>query len=155
MQYGCIGQIFKPTLEIEKRIEAVTRLYTPNTVGVHIRRTDNLAAIKNSPMEMYYREMDKAIAENPQTVFYIASDDEEAKSMIKERYGNIVITHQWELKRDSVRGMKDAVAELYCLARTSKLIGSTNSTYSLMAHRIYGIPMLNKENIKQVTNCSL
>lgn len=153
--YGRVGEVFKPTLEIEKDIDKVTRLYKTNTIGVHIRRTDNVAATKNSPMTMYYRYMDKALEENPQTMFYIASDDEEAKYLIKERYGSVAITHKWTLERNTVKGMKDAVAELYCLARTSKIIGSTNSTYSLMAQRLYQIPMLNKDDILSVTDCTI
>lgn len=153
--YDKVGDIFRPTPDIERRIEEVTRLYNYTTVGVHIRRTDNVAAIKNSPMSMYYRERDKALADEPEALFYIASDDEEAKAELKKRYGNIVITHQWTLERNSVQGMKDAVAELYCLARTSKLIGSTNSTYSLMAQRLYQIPILNKDDILAVTNCTI
>lgn len=154
-KFDQIGKIFKPTAEIEKTIESVTSQYGEHTVGVHIRRTDNAAAIKNSPMEMYYKEMDEVLENEPQTKFYIASDDECVKSMIKKKYGNSIITHEWTLERNSVQGMKDAVAELYCLARTSKLIGSTNSTYSLVATRLYEIPILNSEIIQSVTDCTL
>lgn len=150
-----IGDLFKPTGDIENKINEVTYQYASNTIGIHIRRTDNLLSIKNSPIELFYKYMDGALIEDDSTKFYVASDDEKVKEDLKLRYGNNVITHNWVLERFSVQGMKDAVAELFCLARTNKIIGSANSTYSRMAANLYGIPTINKNKIEETTDFSI
>lgn len=149
-----IGDLFKPTEDIENKINKVTCQYASNTIGIHIRRTDNLLSIKNSPIELFYKYMDDALIEDDSTKFYVASDDENIKADLHCRYGNKVITQNWNLERFSVQGMKDAVAELFCLARTNKMIGSANSTYSMMAASLYNIPLMNKEEIEKTTDCS-
>lgn len=98
--------------------------------------------------------MDDALEEDSSTMFYVASDDEKAKNDLRHQYGDKVIMHDWVLERFSVQGMKDAVAELFCLARTNKMIGSANSTYSMMAASLYNIPIMNKEEIEKTTDCS-
>ena len=143
-----IGNLFKPTEDIENKINEVTSKYTSNTVGIHIRRTDNLLAIKNSPIEKFYRYIDEALNED------ISSDDAKVKEDLQKRYGNRIISQNWKLERFSVQGMKDAVTELFCLARTNRIIGSTNSTYSMMAASLYDIPIINKTEIEETTDCS-
>ena len=44
-----------------------------------------------------------------------------------------------ELTRDSLDGMKMAVAELFALSRTSKIIGSYYSSYSQIAAELGNI----------------
>ena len=136
-----IGDIFLPTNEIEEAISSITSKYSKNTVGVHVRRTDNRAAIANSPLTMYFDFMDQEIEKDQCTTFYLASDDESVKEAMANKYGDRIITGQWELKRNTTQGMKDAVAELFCLARAKKIIGSSCSTYSLVASHLTDIPI--------------
>lgn len=152
--HGNISDLFKPTDEIEQIIREVTDQYTENTIGVHIRRTDNLHAINNSPISLFYRYMDNEIDNESNTKFYIASDDKSVKNEILNRYGNRIITKDWRLERYSTQGMKDAVAELFCLSRTSKLIGSPNSTFTMLSSKLNNIPLINKELIEKHTDCS-
>lgn len=132
-----VGDLFRPTDEIDQRISTITSKYTVNTVGIHIRQTDNVAAIKNNPIEKFTSFMDKELSLFPETTFYVASDSQEVKDMLIKRYKSLIIPTSWNLNRNSVEGMKDAVADLYCLGRTSKIIGCTNSTYSLIASILY------------------
>jgi len=152
---GKIGDLFFPADDIEQIIGSVTSQFSKNTIGVHIRRTDNVASIQNSPLEMFTEVMDEQIKSDETVKFYIASDDENVKDYMKEKYGDRIITHKWSLTRGTVEGMKDAVAELFCLARTNSLIGSTNSTYSLMASALYGIPIINRQKIRSTTQCDI
>lgn len=152
--HGDISDLFKPTNEIEQIIKEVTNQYTENTIGVHIRRTDNSYAIHNSPISLFYQYMDNEIEKNSNTKFYIASDDKSVKNNIITRYGNRIITKEWKLERYSIQGMKDAVAELYCLSRTNKLIGSPNSTFTILASKLNNKPLINKELIEKYTDCS-
>jgi len=60
------------------------------------------------------------------------------KEMLVNRFGDKIITNHFDLSRTSVDGMKNAVVDLWCLAKTDRIIGSANSTYSTFAAQIYG-----------------
>ena len=137
-----IADYFKPTNEIENKINEICKNYTNNTIGVHIRRTDNKHAIKNSPIEKFVTLINNELRENPNTIFYLATDDLSTKKEMQELFPNKIITQEWELKRNTTNGMKDAVADLFCLGRTKKIIGSNSSTYSFMASHLYDIPII-------------
>lgn len=137
-----IGRFFRPIESIENIINEITQKYESNIIGVHIRRTDNIAAIAENPIEKFISLMNKEIEVNPLCKFYLASDDYQIKEIFLEKFPNRIISPKWELSRNTVKGMKNAVTELYCLSRTKKIIGCTNSTYSNTASRLYNIPLI-------------
>lgn len=138
-----IGNIFHPTDEIEERIERVLDTFGKRTLGMHIRRTDNSVSIKNSPIKLFEEVIEKEIAKEPDTKFYIATDDASTASYLYIKYPNNVLPPQKDkiLKRGSKEGMKQAVVDLYSLARTSGIYGSNGSTFSIMAAQLYNIPL--------------
>lgn len=133
-----MSKYFVPVRTIQNMISKVTQKFSAHTVGVHVRRTDNAEAIKNNPLDKYFNLMDEEIKTNPETTFYIASDDAEVKNDMLKKYGDRIIIEEWDLSRNTLRGMQHAVADLWCLASTCKIFGSTNSTYSSKASHIYG-----------------
>ncbi len=137
-----LAKVFVPAKDLRERIHDVTKDWNGNVVGLHIRRTDNRWAIENSPMERFYQLMDGEIMKNEKVRFYLATDDEAVKQELKDKYGERIITLQLSLKRNSVKGMKDAVVDLYCLGSTSKIFGSHASTYSTMASQLYNIELV-------------
>ena len=141
-RYSRIADVLKPVQDIQQKIDDIVSQYNDYTVGVHVRRTDNALAIQNNPMEKYYAYMDKEIAEHPQCNFYIATDSLDVKTELKGRYHDRIITGKWDLRRNSRQGIKDAVADLYCLGSCNKIIGSTNSTYSYLASILYDKPLI-------------
>lgn len=139
---GNYGEIFRPKSDIQERINQITTGGNGHIVGLHVRRIDNLRAIQNSPIERYYQIIEDEMKRDSQVQFYLATDSEAVKEDLRTRYGSRIITIPLCLKRSSLRGMKDAVVDLYCLASTSRIYGSSASTYSLLAGRIYGIPVI-------------
>lgn len=137
-----LADIFIPQAELRVKIENITSDWKNDVVGLHIRRTDNTWAIKNSPIEKFYRQMDEEINKNNNVRFYLATDDEEVKKEMKARYGARIITLDVSLKRNSVQGMKDAVVDLFCLGKTTKIFGSHHSTYSIVASQLYNIKLI-------------
>lgn len=127
---------FKPAPEIQARIDQRTAQFGKNTVGLHIRRTDHSDAIANSPIELFKHHIDNEIAAQQDTVFYLSTDDPEVEVYLKNLYPEKMLVFSKEFSRNSIRGIKDAVVDLFCLANTRKLIGSYNSTFSEMAARI-------------------
>lgn len=137
-----LGKVFIPQSNIETKIKAITDMYSSNTVGIHIRRSDNVLAIKNNPIEKFTTQIDNELLLDSNCRFYVASDSEDEKNYLKSKYGDCIITKDSNLTRNSLDGIVDAVVELYCLARTNKIYGCTNSTYSTVASRLYDIPLV-------------
>lgn len=131
---------FTPTPELLKRIDKATSYFTSDTVGVHIRRTDNIFAIKESPTELFVQKMEKEIETNSKTLFYLASGSLEEKNTLVDIFGNRIITNWALASRDTSKGIKDALVELYILSRTKKIFGSYYSTFGEVAAAVGKIP---------------
>lgn len=111
-------------------------------VSVHIRRTDHVEAIKNSPLGLFVDRMKKELEQNQATYFYVATDDKETEEELREEFGERIITFSGKtLDRDSRQGIEDAYVEMLCLAAGDKILGSFNSTFSLMASKLGSIPL--------------
>lgn len=136
-----VADYFQPIKLIQDRIDAKIAEFAPKTIGIHIRRTDNTAAIRNNPIEKYINHIKTELREDPVCKFYLATDSEEVKRFLIDRYPNKIITSELSLTRSSTEGMQDALVELFCLSHTNKLIGSTNSTFTFLASRLYNIPL--------------
>ncbi len=133
--------LFIPCADIQKDIDKVLAGFSPNTIGVHIRRTDNKESIRLSPLETFHSMIEEEISKDASVKFYLATDDDTVKHAITSRYPNRIITQYEMANRDSLEGMQFAVNDLYCLSRTKKIIGSLYSSYSHIASELGGIPI--------------
>lgn len=137
-----ISYYFKPIRKIESQIKSITNEFPENTIGIHIRQTDNLASIRNNPIEKFTNHMDAEIMKDPACKFYLATDSPEIKQRLIYKYRDKILYSDNELARNTTKGMQDAVTELFCLGRTTKIIGCTHSSYSIVAARLYNIPLI-------------
>jgi hypothetical protein len=109
-----------------------------NIIGIHIRRTDNMLSIQNSPDELFVRLMREEISRNKDVRFYLASDSDETKrKMLCEFSDRIIISNNF-LNRSTKMGIIDAYIELLLLSKCSKIYGSYGSTYSMLASLLNG-----------------
>lgn len=132
----------RPAPEVQVRIEALTRQFGSRMIGVHIRRTDNLPSIRSASVDDFRRRMRRAVAENADTRFYLATDDAHVKeALCREFAGRVVCQQTGSLRRDTLDGMREAVADLYALAATQGILGSYWSSFTDMAAEIGGIPV--------------
>ena len=53
--------IFKPVSSIQNEIDKITRNFNSDTIGIHIRRTDNMMSILNSPIDLFYNKLEEEI----------------------------------------------------------------------------------------------
>lgn len=139
-QYN-LKSLFVPQADIQARISEISQRFTNHTIGVHIRRTDNIQSIRQSPVEVFVQAMNRELANNPTTMFYLASDDEEVKHHLSKLFQGRIITMSDDTSRNSLEGMKFAVTDLFCLSKTKKIIGSVYSSYSQIAGELGGIPI--------------
>lgn len=138
-----LSDLFVPQPQIQEEIDRVCSQFSNRrAVGLHIRRTDNVRSIANSPVEGFERQIEKELQTDPDTVFYLASDDLEVKAHLKEKYDGSVISPDFDLDRNSYNGIKCAVIDLFCLGRTEKIYGSFASTYSTFASQLFDIPLI-------------
>lgn len=129
------SELFQLRPEIEQLVKNETQEFDALTIGVHIRRKDNLDSIDNSPQELFEKHMEVELEEYPGTKFYIASDDEKTKDYFEQsrKWKDKVILSRGPLTRKSKEGIIQAVVEFYSLTRTKKILGSFWSSYSEIA----------------------
>lgn len=132
---------FVPCDKIRKDINKTLSLFSGNTIGVHIRRTDNKKSIRLSPIEKFYSRMENEILKDANVQFYIATDDVGIKHDMIRKFPQHIITQFEKSERDSLEGMEFAVNDLFCLSKTRKIIGSLYSSYSQIASELGGIPI--------------
>lgn len=125
--------LFVPTDEIAALVAQRCTAFTARTVGLHIRRTDNRVSIAESPLALFTQKIDDELSQHPDTLFYLATDSEEVKAELRSRYGARIFTSPVRADRHSTAGMKEAVVELYTLARTQHFYGSYYSSFSDLA----------------------
>lgn len=138
--YSRIHRLFVPVEEIRREVERRCLDFFPKMTGVHIRRTDNVAAIRQSPIELFFAELDKEM-EDADAGIYLATDSEEVKASMKKRYGSRLICVGRQADRTTLAGIQDGVADMYTLARTQKIYGSFHSSFSELAAQISGVPL--------------
>ena len=123
-----------PSAAVEARgREVFARITKERTVGVHIRRTDHTDAIANSPLELFTDRMKREIEEKDAN-FYVTTDDARVMDELKQAFPaeRLVIYENKVLDRDSREGIQDALVDMLCLSKCSRIIGSYRSTFSLI-----------------------
>ena len=131
---------YVPCASLQKRIDLITASFGKRCVGVHIRRTDNTVSMGKSTTEQFLALMHKELEAEPETRFFLATDDMEEEALLRKTFpGRILSNEARTLNRSSEAGMHDALLDLYCLASTRKLIGSYWSSFTDIAADMKGI----------------
>ena len=140
---------WRPVPSIRVKVERLAAGFRPHTVGVHIRRGDHLAGPRRSELRRssdaaFFARMDAELAAEPRTNFFLATDCTATEERFRERYREAVIVNRDKRFVPSVRGQpkenqRDAVIDMFALARTREILGSNYSSFSRMAADIGGI----------------
>lgn len=128
--------LFRPQQDVQRLIDQKTTLFGKHRViGVHLRRTDSVKSIAESPTTLFIQRMK---AEPADTLFFVATDSEADKQLLRETFGSRVITSDHQADRGSLEGMRDAAADMFLLAGTNHILGSFYSSFSEIASYIGG-----------------
>jgi hypothetical protein len=133
--------LFKPVKQLQDQIDNVTSNFSEGIVGVHIRRTDHAIAIVESPLTLFIDALKKEVEYNSRVTFFLATDCFDTQRLMQQTFGERMIVNSKVKNRDSVDGVREAVVDLYCLAGTSKIIGSYWSSFSETASQLSNIPL--------------
>lgn len=137
--YALLRRLFVPLPDVQREIDAYEDRFSSHTIGVHIRRTDHMASILQSPTELFVEAIDREVEQNADTKIFLATDSEAIKAEMRSRYGNRLITASEEADRNSIAGIKGGIVDMYTLARTTKIYGSFQSSFSELASQLGGV----------------
>jgi len=104
-------------------------------IGLHVRRTDLPAACAASDKKLK-AQLDLEIPWNPGAQFFLCTDDRKNVEWLKSLYGDrIRWRDQWMRRTGRKKDRRhssaaDAAIDLYCLARTSRIIGTATSSFT-------------------------
>ena len=128
---------------IEEKGAYLFRELTGQCVGVHVRRTDHTEAIANSPLVLFAERMKKELETAADTSFFVATDDKEVRRELKELLpdAKLIFPQSDVIDRDSKEGIEEAFIEMLALSKCRKILGSYNSTFSLLPSYIGNIPL--------------
>ena len=114
-----------------------------HTVGVHVRRTDHAEAIANSPLTLFIERMEQELAADQETTFFVATDDAGVKEELRAALPAelLIFNEKGIIDRNSKTGLEDALIEMLALSKCRKILGSYNSTFSLLPSYIGDIPL--------------
>lgn len=135
--------IFQPIDTLQTQIDAVVSTFPTSIVGMQIRRTDHVTAIQSSPTRCFEEVIESL---DKDTKIYLATDDANEKNYFLQTYGERIITRSGVLERGSVKGIQDAVIEMYILSSVHKIYGSKNSSYGQIAAKLGNINFIEVEN---------
>lgn len=122
--------------DISDKLEAFKRK-NGEYIAMHIRRTDNENAIKNSPTELFFEKVKVLVAQNPERKIYVATDDMAILEQLKDKYPeNILSEASGAADRKSREGIRFALYEMLILANARRIYASFGSTFSLIANLI-------------------
>lgn len=124
-----------------KKINLNVSKFNNHTIGVHIRRTDNLQSIEHSPLQLFIDRMQEEEYNNPETLFFLCTDDKTSEDLIVSKFNGRVIINTQIRDRLSIEGMQEALVDLFCLAKTEKIFGSYWSSFSEIAAKINNAPL--------------
>ena len=134
---GLMQRLFTPLPHLQQRI---LRFKGPS-LGVHIRRTDNAQAILHSPTQAFRQAIDRYIEQGQAHTIYLATDDQQVKTLLRAAYGQRLVCQSAPAQRATLRGMEDAVVDLWTLAHCTRILGSHYSSFSETAAEILGHPL--------------
>ena len=117
----------------KKYLERIAKLFgelAAPPVGIHIRRTDHWKAIKESPTEAFVRAIDEY---PPGTVFFLASDSEEERIVLRQKYPGRILIGAGILGRRETAATTEGFVDFLGLSMCSEILGSSGSSFSEMA----------------------
>jgi hypothetical protein len=130
---------FGPAASLQATIDAHAMSFR-NTVGVHVRRTDNRHARQYSPTGLFVERMRREVANDDTTEFFVATDSPDVERLLNDEFPGRITSHRKRsLDRNDGVAIQDAVIDLYCLSRCRKLIGSYWSSFSETAWQLGNI----------------
>lgn len=144
-EFGDNYECFKYFIPVKSILDVVNHKiseFNEKTIGIHIRRTDNFMAIKNSPIELFESKIDNLILADKNVNFFLSTDNLDVAAKLLIKYNSRIKLNKKILDRNSEKGIIDAVIDMYCLSKTKFILGSFYSSFSEIPARIGDIELI-------------
>jgi hypothetical protein len=140
---------WRPVDAIRARIDEIAGAFDDHTTGVHIRRGDAVRhpvladPNAHSSDAAFIARMDRIARSRPDSSFFLATDDRATERRFRTRYASRILTNPEKRFVPSVLGapksnQRDAVIDLFLLARSRMILGTHLSTFSQVAAALGG-----------------
>ena len=137
----------EPVLGRVRRTIEAARARGQRLLGVHVRMTDESAAVRLAPtLRDYLRSTQRMLSRMPDCRIFLATDNRAVYEPFAVRFGpeRIVVTDKWFAAAgeplhknpacpDRLRGAQDALLDLYVLADCDGLVSFPGSSFSYLA----------------------
>lgn len=131
---------FKPVTGIQDKIDRMVVQFK-NTVGLHIRRSDHTTSKEFSTTEKFVNIIQDELKHDSSTSFFVCTDSAETLHELISLFGDKILFNEIKnYDRNNSGAIKDAVLDVYCLAKTKKIYGSYFSSFSQVAADIGKVP---------------
>ena len=121
---------FKPKPSIMDGVNLMCNKLGPDFIGIHIRRTDNKNAILFSPTSLFIKEIKYLLTIDASIKFFLSTDSLEDQMLLKNTFPNNIFFNPKILNRNQEKGIQDALVDIICLSKASKIYGSFYSSFS-------------------------
>ncbi|MFK7806826.1 MAG: hypothetical protein AB8F74_03400 [Saprospiraceae bacterium] len=131
---GNLNTTFVVKKEIQNLIPLQVQHKKEKVIGLHIRRTDQKRSILKSPTQLFVDRINLHLNLTPDIVFFLATDSPEEEALLIRTFPtNLIYYNKNSLDRNSKEGIVDALVDLICLSKCSKIYGSYYSSFSFTA----------------------
>jgi hypothetical protein len=135
-------RLFQPAPEIATlRTQVFSQIMGRTLVGVHIRAAGGTQTTYYSPPAAFWSAMAAAIAADPSTLFYVASDTQAERTEALARFPDHVVLGFASLlgRNDPFGSFQDAV-DFFCLTACTKVLCSYGAGFGQLAAQYAGVP---------------
>jgi hypothetical protein len=135
---------WRPVEPIRRIVDELAAELDSRTIGVHVRRGDATNNhFRQSSDAAFFARMDELLRREPGTAFFLATDSADTDARFRDRYGSVLRTNPAKRFVPSVidhpkENQRDAVVDLFTLARTQRVLGTCYSSFSKAAADLGG-----------------
>jgi hypothetical protein len=133
-------KFFAPSLEVKKKLSSL--VFSNQYIGMHIRRQDHFALIQMSPISLYIEKIEEEIQLNQNVKIYLSTDDLKIEGLLHGHFSKNIVIRKKCLSRNSEAGIIDALADILILSGSSKLYGSFESSFAVIASTYGNVPLI-------------
>lgn len=130
--------LFHPVKVVIDNVNRFREQFSSHCIGLHIRRTDNIESINQSPTNLFIDKVKEEIDTHADTTVFLATDSDEVKNELRKIFGTRIITPNKEACRNNIEGIRGGLIDMWTLSTTQKIYGSVGSSFSAMAASIGG-----------------
>lgn len=123
-----------PVNAIQDQVERTRSRLPERYIGIQVRasRTSHPATLEASPVSWFLARMGELVRDDPKTHFFLSCDDPATERQIREAIPNVTALPA-KGAYNTVDGVRAAVADLYLLAGSMRLLGPYLSSFVELA----------------------